>query len=171
MAVTSAISDFFASIYELISSIFGAAYSIVHSVFLAAYNFVTGIFSLVGDVLGGFVDISTGVGKFIVGMLAKLVSLCIANEVKVTLWFCQSVPSSPSYTYATQLRGRSWRRRRPAEVREGELLEDCSYNDYYHLSMTETIDGSMMLYLSTQTNTLMLFDFATSFLTCAMYPA
>jgi len=68
MAITSAVSDFFASIYKLVSSVFGAADSVVHSVFLAAYNFVTGIFSLVGDVLGGFVDISTGVGKFIVGM-------------------------------------------------------------------------------------------------------
>ncbi|KAI6784571.1 uncharacterized protein J7T54_006616 [Emericellopsis cladophorae] len=72
MAITTAVSDFFASIYELVSSVFCAAYSVVHSVFLAAYNFVVGILSLVGDVLGGFVDISTGVGKFIVGNIVIL---------------------------------------------------------------------------------------------------
>jgi hypothetical protein len=74
MAVTSAISDLFASFYELFASILGAAYSIVHTVIMAVVNFVTGILTLVGDVLSGFVEMAGGVGKFLASKLDSLPS-------------------------------------------------------------------------------------------------
>lgn len=67
MAITSAISDLFKSFYELLASVFGTAYSIVYSAFAAVFSFINGIFTLAGDILGGFIDITTGVGKFVVG--------------------------------------------------------------------------------------------------------
>jgi phage-related protein len=67
MAITSAISDLFKSIAELFESVFSTAYSIVHSILLACFNFVSGIFALAGDILGGFIDITTGFGKFVLG--------------------------------------------------------------------------------------------------------
>jgi phage-related protein len=65
MAITSAISDLFKSFYELFASVLNAAYTVIHSIFLAVYNFVTGIFTLAGDLLGGLVDVTGSVGKFV----------------------------------------------------------------------------------------------------------
>lgn len=67
MAITSAISDFVASIFELFSSVFNTAYALVHSIVTAAVNFVSGIFTLVADMLSGVVDIAGGIGKFVFG--------------------------------------------------------------------------------------------------------
>ncbi|UNI22766.1 hypothetical protein JDV02_008626 [Purpureocillium takamizusanense] len=72
MAITTAVSDLFNSFYELLSSVFGAAYAIVNSVVGAVVGFVTGIFKLVGDVLGGAVDIAGGVGKFLAGNIVLI---------------------------------------------------------------------------------------------------
>ncbi|KAL2208021.1 hypothetical protein CC79DRAFT_1333842 [Sarocladium strictum] len=65
MAITTAISDLFASFYELFASIIGTMYSMVHALFSAVVNFVTGIFTLIADVLGGFVEMAGGIGKFL----------------------------------------------------------------------------------------------------------
>ncbi|KAH8176930.1 hypothetical protein LIA77_02012 [Sarocladium implicatum] len=72
MAITSAISDLFASFYELIASVLGTMYTLVHTIVMACVNFVTGIFTLVGDVLGGFVEMAGGVGKFLASNVAIL---------------------------------------------------------------------------------------------------
>jgi hypothetical protein len=68
MAITTAIADLFKSFYELIASFFGTAYALIHSLLNAIFGFISGLFTLAGDILGGFVDITTGVGKFVVGM-------------------------------------------------------------------------------------------------------
>lgn len=65
MAITTAITDLFASFYELLASVLGTMYTLVHTVVMACVNFVTGIFALVGDVLSGFVEMAGGVGKFL----------------------------------------------------------------------------------------------------------
>lgn len=67
MSIAAAISDLFHSFYELIASFFGTAYALVHSLLTAIFGFISGLFTLAGDILGGFVDITTGVGKFVVG--------------------------------------------------------------------------------------------------------
>ena len=72
MAITTAISDLFASFYELFASIIGTMYSMVHALFSAVVNFVTGIFTLIADVLGGFVEMAGGIGKFLASNVAIL---------------------------------------------------------------------------------------------------
>ncbi|KAI9900483.1 hypothetical protein N3K66_004745 [Trichothecium roseum] len=72
MAITTAISDLFNSLYELLSSVLGTAYAIVHSIFTAAFNFVNGILSLAGDIIGGFINVTEGVAKFIAGNIILL---------------------------------------------------------------------------------------------------
>ncbi|KAK0383836.1 hypothetical protein NLU13_9747 [Sarocladium strictum] len=72
MAITTAISDLFASIYELFASILGTMYSLVHAVIMAFVNFVTGIFTLAGDILGGVAEMAGGVGKFLASNIAIL---------------------------------------------------------------------------------------------------
>ncbi|KAF4973455.1 hypothetical protein FZEAL_9329 [Fusarium zealandicum] len=72
MAITSAINDFFSSIYELLASIFSTIYAVIHSVFSAILGFVQGFFNLIGDVVTGLVDVAGGVGKFVAGNAAIL---------------------------------------------------------------------------------------------------
>lgn len=76
MAITTAISDLFRSLYELLSSVLGTAYAIVHSIFAAAFNFVNGILSLAGDIIGGFINVTEGVAKFIAGKCDTTHILC-----------------------------------------------------------------------------------------------
>lgn len=95
MAVTSAISDFFASIFELISSVFKTAYAIVHSILTAAVNFVSGVFTLITDLFSGVVDVAGGIGKFVFGRFlpascsgrgfGKKSLTCVGNIVVVAL--------------------------------------------------------------------------------------
>lgn len=65
MAITSAISDLFSSIYELLASVFNTLYSVIHSIFTAILGFVQGFFNLIGDVVSGLVEVTGGVGKFV----------------------------------------------------------------------------------------------------------
>jgi hypothetical protein len=65
MAITSAISDLFSSIYELLASVFSTFYSVIHSILSAVLGFVQGLFNLIGDVVSGLVDVTGGVGKFV----------------------------------------------------------------------------------------------------------
>ncbi|QPC69526.1 hypothetical protein HYE68_000278 [Fusarium pseudograminearum] len=72
MAITSAINDLFASIYELLASVFNTVYAIIHSIFSAVLGFVQGLFNLIGDVVSGLVDVTGGVGKFVASNAAIL---------------------------------------------------------------------------------------------------
>ncbi|GKU01250.1 hypothetical protein FLAG1_03400 [Fusarium langsethiae] len=72
MAITSAINDLFASIYELLASVFNTVYTIIHSIFSAVLGFVQGLFNLIGDVVSGLVDVTGGVGKFVASNAAIL---------------------------------------------------------------------------------------------------
>ncbi|KAH7157424.1 hypothetical protein B0J13DRAFT_617521 [Dactylonectria estremocensis] len=67
MAITTAISDFVNSIYELFISIISTIYTVVNSALSAILGFITGIFTLLGDVTKGMVDVAGGVGKFVAG--------------------------------------------------------------------------------------------------------
>lgn len=79
MAITTAISDFFASILELFSSVFNGAYALVHSIFTAAFNFVSGIFTLITDLLSGVIDVGEGIGKFVFGKSPESYMCCEAD--------------------------------------------------------------------------------------------
>ena len=70
MAVTSAINDLFASIYELLASVFNTFYNIIHSILSAVLSFVQGVFNLISDVVSGLVDVTGGVGKFVASKLS-----------------------------------------------------------------------------------------------------
>jgi phage-related protein len=72
MAITTAISDLFKSFYELIASVLSAAYAVVHSTVDAVLSFITGLVTLLGDITGGVIDVTSGVGKFILGMWEKI---------------------------------------------------------------------------------------------------
>lgn len=82
MAITSAISDLFASFYELLASILGTMYTLVQTVVMAVVNFITGIFTLVGDVLSGFVEMAGGLGKFLASKFLSLPQVLIVVNVK-----------------------------------------------------------------------------------------
>ncbi|KAF4449057.1 hypothetical protein F53441_7601 [Fusarium austroafricanum] len=72
MAVTSAISNFLSSIYELLASVFNTIYAVIHSTLTAILGFVQGLFNLIGDVVSGLVDVTGGVGKFVASNAAIL---------------------------------------------------------------------------------------------------
>ncbi|EXM08876.1 hypothetical protein NOF04DRAFT_8379 [Fusarium oxysporum II5] len=72
MAITSAISDLFSSIYELLASVFNTFYSVIHSILSAVLGFVQGLFNLIGDVVSGLVEVTGGVGKFVASNAAIL---------------------------------------------------------------------------------------------------
>lgn len=84
MAITSAINDLFASIYELLASVFNTVYTIIHSILSAVLGFVQGLFNLIGDVVSGLVDVTGGVGKFVASEYPPLSCLFVwlgnANE-------------------------------------------------------------------------------------------
>lgn len=71
MAITTAISDFIKSIYELLASILSTAYTIVSSTVSAVLNFFAGLFTLLGNIISGMVDVAGGVGKFVAGMFSR----------------------------------------------------------------------------------------------------
>ncbi|CEI60431.1 hypothetical protein FVEN_g6566 [Fusarium venenatum] len=72
MAITSAINNFFASIYELLASVFNTIYAVIHSILSAVLGFVQGVFNLISDVVSGLVDVTGGVGKFVASNAAIL---------------------------------------------------------------------------------------------------
>lgn len=67
MAITSAVSDLVASVYELFASFLGAIYTIVHSFLAGIANLFAGVFHMFADVFQGVFDLVGGVGKFIAG--------------------------------------------------------------------------------------------------------
>ena len=95
MAVTSAINDLFASIYELLASVFNTFYNIIHSILSAVLGFVQGVFNLISDVVSGLVDVTGGVGKFVASKLTIYILLqwvkINANDIQATLPFLPSV--------------------------------------------------------------------------------
>lgn len=124
MAITSAISDLFSSIYELFASVFGAIYAVFASIVNAVFSFVNGIFTLAGDVLGGFIDVTTGLGKFIVGKNQiqdenKYLCALLTISSQATLSSSPSEPWVPLSMCAIPLRVNSWRIRR--RTKEGRL--------------------------------------------------
>jgi len=67
MAVTNAVTDLFASVYELFASLIGAVYTIAHSFVTGIVNLFVGFFSFFADIFQGVIDVVGGVGKFVAG--------------------------------------------------------------------------------------------------------
>lgn len=67
MAVTTAISDLFKSIYEVIASIVATVSHAFFAVFNLFANLVTSFVTFISDVLLGVLDIAEGLGKFVLG--------------------------------------------------------------------------------------------------------
>ncbi|QUC23771.1 uncharacterized protein UV8b_08012 [Ustilaginoidea virens] len=72
MALTSAVSDLFRSIYELFASLVAAVYAAVYAVFAAAQSVVVGLATAVRDVLAQAVHLTGGVAKFVTGNFVAL---------------------------------------------------------------------------------------------------
>jgi phage-related protein len=72
MAITTAISDLVASVYELFASFVGAVYTIVHSFVMGIFSLFTGFFAFIADIFKGVFDIVGGVGKFVTGEFSQL---------------------------------------------------------------------------------------------------
>ncbi|KAK2067219.1 hypothetical protein P8C59_000978 [Phyllachora maydis] len=67
MAVTSAVGDLVASIYELFASFVGAIVSLVQGLFNMIAGFVGGLVHLVRDVFAGVFRAVGGLGNFVFG--------------------------------------------------------------------------------------------------------
>ena len=67
MAVTSAISDFVSSIYELFASFFSTLFHLVSTIFNAVIGFFTGIFNLIVGTVGSVLEVVGETGKFLLG--------------------------------------------------------------------------------------------------------
>lgn len=65
MAITSAISDLFKSIYEVFASFFSAIYAVIHAAVSTVWNFILGVVNLVQSILVQAVHFTGGVGKFV----------------------------------------------------------------------------------------------------------
>ncbi|KAK5659612.1 hypothetical protein OQA88_816 [Cercophora sp. LCS_1] len=72
MAITTAITDLFSSVYELFASLIGAAYTIVHSFVAGIASLFAGFFAFIADIFQGVFDIVGGVGKFVTGNIVIL---------------------------------------------------------------------------------------------------
>jgi phage-related protein len=84
MAITSAVGDLFASIYELFASLFNTIYTIIHSVLSAILGFIQGFFNLITDVLSGLVDVTGGVGKFVASKFLHLSLSSFSSLYQIT---------------------------------------------------------------------------------------
>ena len=104
MAITNAISDLFASIYELFASVFGAIYSILHSFVNAVISFVTGIFTLAGDILQGLVKAVGGLTQFVLGNPSQIPhrkeTVCSDHDSQAMSFCWPLAPLGPSSTSA-----------------------------------------------------------------------
>lgn len=67
MAVTTAVTDLFASIYELAASVVGAVYTVVHSFVMGIVHLFAGFIGFFADIFKGVFDLVGGVGKFVTG--------------------------------------------------------------------------------------------------------
>ncbi|KHO01595.1 uncharacterized protein MAM_00596 [Metarhizium album ARSEF 1941] len=73
MALTSAVSDLFKSIYELLASVLSAIYAVVHAAFSTVRGVIAGILSLVQSTVHEALHLTGGVGKFVASNFAALV--------------------------------------------------------------------------------------------------
>lgn len=83
MAVTSALGDFVASIYELLASIIGTIFKIFSTFINAIVGFFTSILTLILDVFGGLVEAAGGVGKFVISNIAIFAVIAIGGFLYV----------------------------------------------------------------------------------------
>ncbi|OAQ73615.1 hypothetical protein VFPPC_01292 [Pochonia chlamydosporia 170] len=72
MAITSAISDLFKSIYEVFASFFSAIYAVIHAAVSTVWNFILGVVNLVQSILVQAVHFTGGVGKFVASNFVAL---------------------------------------------------------------------------------------------------
>lgn len=84
MAITSAVSDFISSIYELFASVLGGVYNIFHTVFAAVFGLFSGIINMFADLLKGGIDVVGGLGKFLASKFPP--HLLTPNYPNAPLW-------------------------------------------------------------------------------------
>jgi len=65
MALTTAISDFVKSIFELFASFFQTLFALIQTILMTVYNFVTSVLQLGADSFKGVFDIFGGVANFL----------------------------------------------------------------------------------------------------------
>ncbi|TID24989.1 hypothetical protein E2P81_ATG04094 [Venturia nashicola] len=65
MALTTAVSDFIKSIFELFSSFFQTLFALFQTILTTAYNFFTSVLQLGADSMKGVFDIFGGVANFL----------------------------------------------------------------------------------------------------------
>jgi len=78
MAVTSAISDFVKSIYELFESFFTTLFSLVSTVVSAVVTLFTDLINLVAGTLKGGLNVLGETGKFIFGNAILIIIVGVA---------------------------------------------------------------------------------------------
>jgi phage-related protein len=67
MAITTAISDIFAAVYEVIVSIFSAIFGTVEAAFSSVFGLFTSFVRMLADVSAGVVHVVGGVSNFVLG--------------------------------------------------------------------------------------------------------
>jgi phage-related protein len=65
MALTTAISDFVKSIFELFASFFQTLFALIQTILMTVYNFVASVLQLGADSFKGVFDIFGGVANFL----------------------------------------------------------------------------------------------------------
>ncbi|OAA50698.1 hypothetical protein NOR_01148 [Metarhizium rileyi] len=73
MALTTALSDLFNSIYELFASCLSTIYAVIHAAFSTVWNFIASIFNLVLGVFREAVHLTGGLGKFVASNFVALI--------------------------------------------------------------------------------------------------
>ncbi|QDS75612.1 hypothetical protein FKW77_006574 [Venturia effusa] len=78
MALTTAISDFIKSIFELFASFFQTLFALIQTILMTVYNFFASVLQLGADSMKGVFDIFGGVANFLISN-ALLIGLIAAG--------------------------------------------------------------------------------------------
>ncbi|KAB5531426.1 hypothetical protein GE09DRAFT_1228225 [Coniochaeta sp. 2T2.1] len=95
MAITSAINDLVASIYELFASVVGGIYSAIHAVFAAVFGLFSGFVNLFADIFKGAFDVVGGLGKFLASNIVIVAIIALGGYAFVRYQNAQGRPAVP----------------------------------------------------------------------------
>jgi hypothetical protein len=80
MAITTAVSDFISSIYELIATFISTFFHLIKTAFDAIIGFVSGFFELIVSTVSTVFGVAVETGRFLIGKSnASDIRICLAN--------------------------------------------------------------------------------------------
>lgn len=79
MTLSGAVTNLFASLYELANSVVHAVWAVISTAVMTVVNLFTGALAFVGSVFQGMVDVAGGLGKFVTGNIVTLALIAAAG--------------------------------------------------------------------------------------------